>query len=107
MSLKQNHCAPCEGGTLPLPRIEAQKYYMEIPEWILHQKSIECEFRFKNFKEAMEFVNKVAELAEDEGHHPDIYVFYNKVRLQLSTHAIGGLSFNDFILAAKIDAIME
>jgi len=59
----------------------------------------------KDFVEAMKFVNKAAEIAEGEGHHPDMYIFYNKVRFDLSTHAVGGLSENDFILAAKIDAI--
>ena len=107
MSLTKEHCVPCEGGTQPLPKADVQKYGTEIPLWVLHQKSIEREFKLKNFKEAMVFVNKVADLAEGEGHHPDIYVFYNKVRFQLSTHAIGGLSVNDFILAAKIDALMK
>jgi 4a-hydroxytetrahydrobiopterin dehydratase len=62
------------------------------------------EFKFVDFIGAINFVNLVADIAEEEGHHPDIHIFYNKVRLELSTHAIGGLSENDFILAAKIDA---
>ena len=66
---------------------------------------IEKSYRFRDFKEAMRFVNRVAELAESEGHHPDIYVSWNRVRLSLTTHAIGGLSDNDFILAAKIDRL--
>lgn len=66
-------------------------------------KKITKKFKFKNFKEAMAFINKVAELAESEGHHPDIFIFYNRVKFELSTHAIGGLSENDFILAAKIN----
>ncbi len=107
MTLINNHCVPCEGGTQPLLKGEAQQYHTEVPLWSLHQKSIEREFKFKNFKEAMIFVNKIAELAENEGHHPDLHVFYNKVRLQLSTHAIGGLSVNDFILAAKVDLIVN
>lgn len=105
MELTKQHCVPCEGGTQPLLKREAHAYHSEIPEWTLHQKSIEREFRFKNFKESMEFVNKVADIAEEEGHHPDMYVFYNRVRLQLSTHAIGGLSTNDFIVAAKVDRL--
>lgn len=105
MSLLQKKCEPCEGGVEPMPKAEAHKYHQEVKEWILHQKSIEREFKFKNFKEAMKFVNSVAEVAETEGHHPDIYVFYNKVKLQLSTHAIGGLSVNDFIVAAKVDQL--
>jgi len=66
---------------------------------------IEKSYRFRDFKEAMRFVNRVAELAESEGHHPDIYVSWNRVRLSLTTHSIGGLSDNDFILAAKIDRL--
>jgi 4a-hydroxytetrahydrobiopterin dehydratase len=106
-SLTQKHCVPCEGGTQPLPQREAQAYHKEIPEWTLHHKSLERELKFKDFKEAMSFINKVADVAEEEGHHPDIYVFYSRVRLQLSTHAIGGLSVNDFILAAKIDRLLN
>ncbi len=90
-----------------LPKIEAQAYHKEISQWTLHQKSIEREFRFKNFKESMGFIRKVGDLAEQEGHHPDMFVFYNRVRLQMSTHKVGGLTENDFILAAKIDALLE
>lgn len=68
-------------------------------------KKIEKKFKFKDFKESMTFVNKVANLAESEGHHPDIEISYNKVEIKLSTHAIGGLSVNDFIMASKIELI--
>lgn len=86
---------------------EIQKYLAEVPGWeVIDNKKIVKSLKFKDFKEAMGFVNKVAELAEVEGHHPDILIHgWNKVRLELSTHAIGGLSENDFILAAKIDRI--
>ena len=106
MSLTAQHCVPCEGGVQPLAKKEAHAYHSEVPLWTLHNKSLEREFRFKDFKEAMVFVNKVAEVAEAEGHHPDVYMFYNRVRLQLTTHAIGGLSTNDFILAVKVDALL-
>ena len=77
-----------------------------VPSWkVLDNKKLEREFKFKDFKGAMAFVNRVADIADSEGHHPDIYVFYNLVRFELSTHAIGGLSENDFILAAKIDVV--
>lgn len=105
--LTKKHCVPCEGGAQPIPKKEAQAYHTEVPEWTLHQKSLQRDFKFKNFKEAMAFINKVADIAEEEGHHPDIYIFYNKVKMQLSTHAIGGLSTNDFILAAKIDRLLQ
>lgn len=67
---------------------------------------IEKQFKFKNFSESMDFVNRVAEIAEEQGHHPDIYIHWNEVTLTLYTHAIRGLFDNDFILAAKIDEIM-
>jgi 4a-hydroxytetrahydrobiopterin dehydratase len=76
-----------------------------IPNWTLKGKSIEREFKFVNFGEAINFVNKVASTAEAENHHPDIHIFYNKVKLELSTHDVGGLSGKDFILAAQIDQL--
>lgn len=92
---------------LPLSASEIKKYLPEVPGWqVLDIKKIVKSFKFKDFKTAMEFVNKVADLAEQESHHPDILVHgWNKVRFELSTHAIGGLSENDFILAAKINAL--
>jgi len=107
MSLLAKKCVPCEGGTAPLSAEAAKKLLAEVSGWVLLGDAIGKEFEFKDFKEAMGFVNKVADIAEAEGHHPDIAVrSYNKVRLELSTHAIGGLSENDFILAAKINAIL-
>ncbi len=105
MNLLNKKCVPCEGGTPPLTAEEIEKYLPEVSDWeVLEDKKINREFKFKDFKEAMAFVNKVADLAESEGHHPDICLHsWNKVRLELSTHAIGGLSENDFILAAKIN----
>ncbi len=104
-NLSQKHCVPCEGGTLPLPENAIAEYSRNTPEWQVLDggKKIAREFKFKDFKAAMEFINKVAAIAEAEQHHPDIYIFYNLVKLELTTHAIGGLSENDFILAAKID----
>lgn len=106
MNLLSKKCIPCEGGMPPLSKEEAEKYLAEVSGWKLEdEKKIEKRFKFENFKEAMKFVNKVAELAEAEGHHPDFAIMYNRVILNLTTHAIGGLSENDFILAAKIDNI--
>lgn len=87
---------------------EAEKYLADVKGWeLVGGKKIERDFKFKDFKEAMLFVNKVADLAEGEGHHPDIIVHgWNNVRFELSTHSIGGLSENDFILAAKINNIL-
>lgn len=84
---------------------EAERPLGQISGWSLSGKWIIKEFQFKNFVEAMKFVNRVADLAEEEGHHPDIHIHYNKVRFDIWTHAIDGLSENDFILATKIDAL--
>jgi len=86
---------------------EYSVYQPQVPGWkVVGGKTLERELKFKDFKGAMAFLNKVAELAEGEGHHPDFLLHgWNKVRFTLSTHAIGGLSINDFILAAKIDAL--
>lgn len=105
--LLQKKCTPCEGGALPLNKEEAQNYMRMVEGWGMNEggKEISRLFKFQDFIGAINFVNNVAELAESEGHHPDIKINYNKVLLQLSTHAIGGLSENDFILAAKINAL--
>ena len=104
--LLKKKCVPCEGGALPLDKVQAEKYMHMVTGWELSEdgKNITKTFKFKDFIGAINFVNKISEIAESEGHHPDINVRYNKVKLILSTHAIGGLSENDFILAAKIAA---
>lgn len=99
-------CVPCEGDYPPLTKEQAEKELTQLNGWKLDgETQIEKKFTFKDFKEAMQFVNKVADIAESEGHHPDIEIKYNKVGIELTTHAIKGLSVNDFILAAKIDTI--
>lgn len=112
MDLTRKHCVPCEGGTPPLSNDREDEMLKLIQHdnegWLLLRDGthrIRRMFTFKNFKSAMEFVNKVADLAESEGHHPDIKIVYNKVQLDLFTHAVGGLSENDFILAAKINSL--
>jgi 4a-hydroxytetrahydrobiopterin dehydratase len=104
-NLLKKKCVPCEGGVKALSKIEVEKYLKEIPGWQLDKsvKKIYKEFKFKDFIGAINFVNNIAELAENENHHPDIHVNYNKVLIELWTHAINGLSENDFIVAAKID----
>ncbi len=93
MDLTKKHCVPCEGGMPPLDPLRVPKYLEYAPGWASPDgKKIVREFKLKNFKEALAFVNKVGAIAESEGHHPDIYIFYNLVRFELSTHAIGGLS---------------
>lgn len=97
----------CEGGVDPLNAIEAEVLLKQLHGWSVaaDAKSITREVRFKNFAEALAFVNQVGAIAESEGHHPDITLGWGKVGITLTTHAIGGLSENDFIVAAKIDAL--
>ncbi|HKK20757.1 MAG TPA: 4a-hydroxytetrahydrobiopterin dehydratase [candidate division Zixibacteria bacterium] len=106
--LKTKHCVPCEGGVDPLTRPEFSGYLEQITGWqvIEDDKKIQRDFQFKDFPEALKFVNAVGAIAEDEGHHPDINLHsWNKVRITLYTHAIGGLSINDFVVASRIDRI--
>lgn len=108
MNLVQKHCVPCEAGEPAITDVVEDKLHLEVPNWLLLRQDnhkLRRQFTFKDFLEAVTFVNKVAEAVEEEGHHPDIYIFYNKVQLDLFTHAVGGLSENDFILAAKIDKL--
>lgn len=109
-ALKKGHCVPCERGTAPLTETEETNYHDATPLWELQRDTVHQltrEFAFKNFSGAVKFINSVAEIAEAEGHHPDIYLHnYKNVRVDLSTHAIHGLSTNDFILAAKIDELV-
>jgi|SRR3989344_9391302 len=108
MGLAQNICVPCRVGAPTLTDEEIKKYIVQISDWQVEDnpKKIAKEFEFKGFKEAINFVNKIAQLAESEGHHPNIYIHsYKKVKLELWTHKIRGLHKNDFILAAKIDKL--
>lgn len=114
--LLKKKCVPCEKkGMKPMERADAQDYIDESHGWTLDwdktapedlvRARISKEYKFKDFIGAINFVERVADVAEEEGHHPDIHIHYNKVLLELCTHAIGGLSENDFIVAAKVDAM--
>lgn len=107
MALSDQKCVPCEGGVMPLTIQQAEAHMKELNGWELAPaaKEIEKKFTFKNFAEALAFANKVGAIAEAENHHPEIEIGWGKVEIELTTHAIGGLSENDFILAAKIDKI--
>ncbi len=106
--LANKNCVPCNEDLPPMKKAEAEKYLEEIPEWSLAEngKKLNREFVFDSFKESIKFVNNVAKIAEAEGHHPDIAINYKKVKLELTTHNIRGLSENDFIMAAKIDSVL-
>ena len=106
--LLNKKCVPCEGGVTPFNISEIHKYQKKIDGWnvIKNEKNVyflEKKFNFKNFLESQKFVNLVGKISEDEGHHPDIIFGWGYAKVNITTHAIEGLSENDFILAAKID----
>lgn len=106
--LVQRKCKPCEGGVDPCTQEEAQQQLEKLDGWQLSEDGrwIAKEWGVGNFVGGMDFLNRVTTVAEEDGHHPDVHLIgYRKVKIELSTHAIGGLSENDFILAAKIDAV--
>jgi 4a-hydroxytetrahydrobiopterin dehydratase len=106
--LLKKKCRPCEGGMTPLPKKQVDNLLREIPGWKCESTgaAIYREYIMKNFLAAIDLVNKVAQVAESEDHHPDIHLTgYRRLRIELSTHAIGGLSENDFIVAAKVNQL--
>jgi len=105
--LATKKCIPCEGHEEPLSRSEADKYLAQVPGWELAEdsKSISRKFKFKNFAEALAFTNKIGQIAESAGHHPDLKLGWGYVHVKFTTHVIRGLSENDFILAAKINKL--
>lgn len=103
--LTQKRCVPCEGGIAPLTGSEIQKLLLGLDGWEYRDNAISKTYRFKNYYETMAFVNASAWVSHKEDHHPDLEVGYNQCRVRYMTHAINGLSENDFICAAKIDAL--
>ena len=105
-------CVPCDGGVIPFDKLEIHKYQKEIDGWDMVKNNdniffLEKKFIFKNFLESQEFVNNVGKISEQESHHPDITFGWGYAEIKITTHAIKGLSENDFILAAKIDQIIN
>ena len=107
MDLTKKKCKPCEGGIPKLDALKIEKFRKSISdEWkVEDNKKLTKRILFVNFRHTMDFVNRVAELAEEEGHHPVLHISYSDLVIELYTHAINGLSENDFILAAKIDKL--
>ena len=108
--LSKKKCAPCEGGVIPFDISEIHKYQKRVDGWSIIKNSkniyfLEKNFKFENFKKSLNFVNEVGKISELEGHHPDINFGWGYVNINITTHAIEGLSENDFILASKIDAL--
>jgi len=112
VDLIKKKCVPCEGGAIPFDISEIHKYQKKVDDWdvVKGDKEIyflQKNFIFKNFKESQNFVNSVGKISEEEGHHPDINFGWGYAKIYITTHAIEGLSENDFILAAKIDQILN
>ena len=108
--LTEKKCMPCEGGVLPFNISEIHKYQKKVDGWDIAKGEEEIfflskKFKFENFLKSQEFVNKVGQISEEEGHHPDILFGWGYAEIKVTTHAIKGLSENDFILAAKIDKL--
>ncbi len=105
-SLADQKCVPCLGGTPPLTPAEIAPLLAQVEGWTVEaNKKLQKSFRFKNFVQAVEFVNALTQVAEQEGHHPDLYVRWGEVRVYLWTHKIDGLTESDFVMAAKIDRV--
>ncbi|MGB6977344.1 MAG: 4a-hydroxytetrahydrobiopterin dehydratase [Gammaproteobacteria bacterium] len=106
-NLAEKKCLPCEGGVPPLERTAVEQLLKQLQGWRFNatKNAIQREFQFKNFYQTMAFVNAIAWIAHQENHHPDLEVSYNHCVVYYSTHAVNGLSENDFICAAKIDRL--
>jgi 4a-hydroxytetrahydrobiopterin dehydratase len=105
--LSQKKCLPCQGGTPPLKGMAIEELHRQIDtQWaVVDEHHLERTYKFNNFRKALDFTNRVGELAESEGHHPDIFLAWGKVVLKLWTHKIGGLTESDFVFAAKVDEL--
>lgn len=107
MSLKDKKCIPCRGGVPALEGKEIEPLLKEVDGWqLVDDKKIQKSFKTKDFVHSMDIANKITELAESEGHHPDLHVAYGSLGIEIWTHKVGGLTESDFILAAKIDDLI-
>jgi len=105
--LADQKCVPCRGGIPALQGAELERLHAHVPNWtIINGHHIQRKFKFPDFKQALDFVNRVGEIAESEGHHPDILLAWGKAEVTLWTHKIDGLTESDFIMAAKIDRLV-
>ena len=105
-NLADKKCVPCRGGVPPLKGSDLERLHQVVPQWtVKDEHDLRREFRFPDFKQALAFVNRVGELAEEQGHHPDILLAWGKAEITLWTHKINGLTESDFIMAAKIDRL--
>lgn len=105
--LARKQCVPCRGGVPPLSEDKARQLLEQFEGWTIERNHhLAREFTYPDFAEALAFVNRVGEIAEQQGHHPDIYLAWGKARIEIWTHKIDGLTESDFILAAKIDEVV-
>lgn len=109
MTLEQKSCVPCRGGIPPMPQEEAQKMLLDVPRWKMSADGIAIErnYAFDNFVDALSFANKVGDLAEHEGHHPDLELGWGYCKVRFYSHKIGGLHENDFIMASKTETLYQ
>lgn len=107
MNESQAKCAACEGLTSTLSADQIQKNLRQIPGWEHVQNTIARTFRFADFAQAMDFAKGIALIAEEENHHPELHIAWGRVTVELTTHSVGGLSLNDFIVAAKINRLWD
>jgi 4a-hydroxytetrahydrobiopterin dehydratase len=108
MSLADKHCVPCKGGVPPLKSEQLELMMAQVAGWqVVEEHHLTKTYTFPDFKTALDFVNRVGAIAEEEGHHPDLYLSWGKVEVKTWTHKIDGLTESDFILAAKIDGLQK
>lgn len=107
VSLTDKKCVPCRGGMPPLKGEELKKLAAEIPEWeVINEHHLKRTFKFPDFAKALEFVNRVGALAEQQSHHPDLHLSWGRVSIEIHTHKIDGLTESDFVMAAKINQVL-
>ena len=108
MNLSEKHCVPCRGGVPPLTGPELERLKLQVPLWqVTNGHHLVRSFPFPDFRTALDFVNQVGAIAEEEGHHPDLLLSWGKVEVKIWTHKIDGLTESDFILAAKIENLTK
>ena len=105
--LAERQCVPCRGGVPPMKGEQIEEMSSQLPEWqVVNEHHLQRQYRFQDFRESLDFVNRVGELAEEQGHHPDICFGWGKADITIWTHKIDGLTESDFVLAAKIDKLL-
>ena len=108
MSLAEKTCVPCKGGVPPLKGAALETLHRELPDWdVIEEHHLRRTFRFPDFQKALDFVNRAGAIAEEQGHHPDILLAWGKAEVTIYTHKINGLTESDFVLAAKIDRVVQ